>query len=287
MHREQQQYQAQRAAAVTIQSYARMAADRRRFQLQQAAAIVLQAAFRHHAASAKLQAYSQAASILQQHIRAMQARQQLRQAKKAILTVQAAVRRQQARSSYKRKLQAHQAEVATRELLEQARRYTKRFGAALCIQSMVRGFLSRREFAPTWNKHVQEKRERQAGLVILREYRALQFRRQVKQRLAALAVISEHVPMFRARLQLLQLRRQASEQQRAAVVVQQYARGWLARRQAAAAMQGVIRIQVRCDALTIPATMCLCLARLLHVGSHHCVCMSVRCSQSCHSSSTP
>jgi hypothetical protein len=74
--------------------------------------------------------------------------------------------------------------------------------------------------------------------------RAWAARKALQQRRKAMATITAHVPLMRARLVVLRARRQAAAQQQAAVVLQSGVRMWLARRKAQASVQGITRLQV-------------------------------------------
>ena len=70
-------------------------------------------------------------------------------------------------------------------------------------------------------------------------------------RKAALATLSNYVPLMRARMVVLRARRHAAEEGKAVAVVQSYVRAWAVRKQAEALLQGIRRLQVRyCGSLS-------------------------------------
>ncbi|GBF95503.1 hypothetical protein Rsub_07853 [Raphidocelis subcapitata] len=238
------------SAAVTIQAAARMAPARARFLEQRGAATALQAAVRGAQARA-LARRARAAVEIQRRWRGHAARGELEAKRAAALCLQCAMRG----------LMARRQAQAVRDYIRSANEFQKmlmelhhRTMAATLIQSAWRARVVRHVFEPVWAAHQRAKAEAAAAATIQRGWRARCFRAQLAERLEARAVISRHVPMLRARLQLRRARAaalavqaawrlQAARRAVAAVALQSAVRGWLARRRAERIRDAAVLIQ--------------------------------------------
>ncbi|MEW5314489.1 MAG: hypothetical protein WDW38_005985 [Sanguina aurantia] len=148
---------------------------------------------------------------------------------------------QAAADARQRQLECEQAAIA--EFMEVGRQYMRRFAAAARIQALVRGFNARKAFAPVWQRHVLQRDTTRAALCIQTAFRAARARDTLHAMQHAKLVITRAVPMLKARLQLLRLRRTHHARIAAAVVIQKHVRGWAARKACNTSIRAVVWFQ--------------------------------------------
>ncbi|KAL6765370.1 hypothetical protein V8C86DRAFT_2458344 [Haematococcus lacustris] len=233
------EYHRQRCSLMLLQAAVRSRQAQQAAEARRQAIIAVQVMWRRHLtqlALSALRAEQKAALTLQAGVRSWLGRRAAASRRRHIITVQACVRGWLAR-------QLVNEMKARGALVLAAKAYMERWQAAHKLQAWWRGVMVRRQHGNVLLAVRQRRLHSKAAAVIQRAFRAhLQQARYLRQR-QALAVITQAVPMFRARMLVLVARRAAATQAAAATVMQSQWRARCAMRAKAVALHNIVRVQ--------------------------------------------
>ncbi|KAA6419435.1 MAG: abnormal spindle-like microcephaly-associated protein [Trebouxia sp. A1-2] len=207
-------YLATKAHIVQVQAAVRGHRARTRFVEQRKAACLVQAHWRRLLAH-RLVHKTQAVVTVQRFVRGWMARQLISRRQRAATCIQSYVRM---RVQYLKFRSVLEMRAAMREFARAARDYSRRYSAAIKMQSLARGFLARRAFAQVVAAHHHQLRLEQAKAA------------------AALAVIAPWAATFVARCHFLRLRRATR------LVQHSWRATWALRNRAAVQIQSALRM---------------------------------------------
>ncbi|KAJ9507371.1 hypothetical protein QJQ45_006338 [Haematococcus lacustris] len=234
------EYHRQRCSLVLLQAAVRSRQAQQAAEARRQAIIAVQVMWRRHLAQlalSSLRAEQKAALTLQAGVRSWLGRRAAASRRRHIITVQACVRGWLARQLVNEMKARGALVLAAKAYME------SRWQAAHKLQAWWRGVMVRRQHGNVLLAVRQRRLHSKAAAVIQRAFRAhLQQARYLRQH-QALAVITQAVPMFRARMLVLVARRAATTQAAAATVMQSQWRARCAMRAKAVALHNIVRVQ--------------------------------------------
>ncbi|XP_030584053.1 abnormal spindle-like microcephaly-associated protein isoform X2 [Archocentrus centrarchus] len=247
-HKTRNEYNALRAAVLTVQANWRGRVDRKRIEKWHQCASLIQAYYRRHKVQAEYRSKKSAAVVIQNHYRAFLAGRKMRKAylekKAACVTLQAAFRGMRVRGELKKRHQAATVLQASARMFLCRKRYFLLQGAAVDIQRRYRALLLCRVQQNEFRKL------KQATIKIQAVFRGFRVRQDLKKKHNAAKTIQAQFRMYRTRMAYLAIKcaaiiiqeryraKRLREQQMqrykcAAVVIQAAYRGHRARRKIA------------------------------------------------------